>query len=928
MDISTLFGSTDGSLWIGLRNGLLRWKYGTTKSYPELSGYVNNIRESHDGSIWITLSRTSTGPLCRLAVESLSCFGKSQAIPFTYATFSADMPSGVLISSGDDLGIWNLHSFTAIRHPMLKPATGLSSIEDIAVNTDGTFWLGMNRGGRHLGLQKYSNGYWSSLHVGGFDSSKLSISKLLSDSHGILWVGTEDDGLYRIDGSDIEHFGRAEGLSGNSINDIFLDHEGDLWVATTEGIDEFHDLKVLIYSTVQGMRADHVSAVSVSSSGLVAVSNQIGIDLLSPGPLQKAGRLEGIPSGHISSILYDDLRRLWAGIDDDLYVIDGHRSKKISTSDGTKLGVIDQLVEDRDRTLWVLSHDRSRTWHLFHIDDERVVRQITLQGPLSHVHRIAAGTHHDVYLGGDDGSILRLDQTGVTKLSDPVDYAHRISDLLVAKDGSVQAATPSGIRIIENGTNRILSVAEGLPCNTIWSMVQAKNDDLFLYADCGIVWIRADELFRFRHNLNYKINARQFDTLDGAFPAASTFSPRGVVGPNGLIYFVNEQVLQVFNPSRYAQNPLSPPVRIERVTGDRGSLLKNGVTVFPSQTRSIEIDYVGLSFVAPQKVRFRYKLEKWDKEWQDVDNRRQAFYTNLPPGDYTFRVLASNNDGIWNEQGASEQLVIKPGLYQSTWFRFIALLLTVAVVYTLFALRLLILTARIREGWTARLSERERIARELHDTFLQGIQGLLLRFNSAVRTLPPETTSRIVLEEALNQADEEMLRGRKLVQDLRNTARTLTLGHELEVIGREFLGLFPIAFSVRSQGRNRPLIPLVAEELSKVGREAISNAFRHAGGSEIQVELNYSLQDLRLTVRDNGRGIDDFILVEGRKAGHWGLPGMRERIARLGGAIRFESNPDTGTSVEIRLTANRAFQHRQWRLTTCSRLFTERRENR
>jgi signal transduction histidine kinase len=224
------------------------------------------------------------------------------------------------------------------------------------------------------------------------------------------------------------------------------------------------------------------------------------------------------------------------------------------------------------------------------------------------------------------------------------------------------------------------------------------------------------------------------------------------------------------------------------------------------------------------------------------------------------------------------------------------------------------LSARIRERWVTRASERERIARELHDTFLQGIQGLLLRFNTAARSIPADTQARKAMDNALAQSEEIMLTGRRLVQDLRNTARAATLSEELEAIGHEFQGLYATDFSVSTQGKELSLDPVVADELFKVGREAISNAFRHAQAKSVRVELEYRNRDLKLLIRDNGLGIDERILIEGKKAGHWGLPGMRERVAQLNGNIRFESLGGMGTTVEIKIPAHKAYPRKRFRL--------------
>jgi signal transduction histidine kinase len=307
-------------------------------------------------------------------------------------------------------------------------------------------------------------------------------------------------------------------------------------------------------------------------------------------------------------------------------------------------------------------------------------------------------------------------------------------------------------------------------------------------------------------------------------------------------------------------------------------------------------------------------MEGLDKEWIDAGDRRMALYSRIPPGNYVFKVIASNDEGLWPESASTVQLDIPPSFIQGIWFKILCALVALILLSLIYVLRFRQVDAQIRARLHERVVERERIARELHDTFLQGIQGLLLRFNTTARSMAPESSARKSLEETLNQSNEVMLTGRRLVQGLRDTSRAVTLIEELEAIGRGFEGLYATELSVSSSGKERPLNPVVAEELFKVGREAISNAFRHAQAKSIQVELDYRDRDLKLLIRDNGVGIDQRLLIEGKKAGHWGLPGMRERVARLNGNIRFESRQAMGTTVEVKIPAYRAYRRKQFPL--------------
>jgi signal transduction histidine kinase len=355
-------------------------------------------------------------------------------------------------------------------------------------------------------------------------------------------------------------------------------------------------------------------------------------------------------------------------------------------------------------------------------------------------------------------------------------------------------------------------------------------------------------------------------------------------------------------------NELPPNVVVERVAANGVNYAILHDLKLPPHVRNLEIDYTALSFVVPQKVRFRYKLEGHDNEWQDSQGRRQAFYTDLTPGNYTFHVIASNNDGVWNETGAALSLSVSPALDQTAWFRGLCILAMAGILWTLYWLRLKQATTRMHQRLEARLEERERIAHELHDTFFQGIQGLLLRFHTATSQLPKEEPARKILEKTLKESDQVMLEGRELVLDLRGTVSEPTdLPAAFADFGDRIRKGGSCDFKVVVNGTVRPLHPVVFEELFKVGKEALGNAFRHSGAHSIETELNYERSEFRIRIRDDGRGIDSAILRQGHREGHFGLPGMRERAQKAGAHLDVWSRTGAGTEVELRIPAGVAY---------------------
>lgn len=376
---------------------------------------------------------------------------------------------------------------------------------------------------------------------------------------------------------------------------------------------------------------------------------------------------------------------------------------------------------------------------------------------------------------------------------------------------------------------------------------------------------------------------------------------------DGTLWFANRGGLQMIDPAHLSGNVVPPPVHIEEVTADRHSYSPGSDLQLPALTRDVAIRYTALSFVAPQGVRFRYKLEGQDIEWQEAGTRREAFYTNLAPRSYRFQVIARNNDGLWNETGDTLSFSIAPAYNQTSWF---ALLIAAALggsVSLIYLVRLKQATAQIQERLGARLEERERIARELHDTLLQGFQGLLLRFQAVVKALPEHGQSRQLMESALDRADEVLLEGRQRVRDLREeNANGGELPEALLHFGQELAQEHSSQFSLSLIGSAAPMDPIVRQEAYRIGQQALLNAFRHAFASRIEVELTYRHGGVSLRVRDDGIGIDP-VTLSGGKSGHWGLLGMRERAELIGAKLDFWSQAGAGTEIELSIPSEVAF---------------------
>lgn len=357
-------------------------------------------------------------------------------------------------------------------------------------------------------------------------------------------------------------------------------------------------------------------------------------------------------------------------------------------------------------------------------------------------------------------------------------------------------------------------------------------------------------------------------------------------------------------------NTLPPPVVIQTVTVDNRRIPILPELHFPPKVKNLEIGFAALSLSVPERVLCRYKLEGYDSDWHGPVGARLATYTNLPPGQYRFRVAGANDDGIWNEGGATLQFDIAPMFYETNWFRLLCGALAAFLLWLLYRRRLRFATARLDLQYAERLSERERIARELHDTLLQSIQGLMLRFQAVAKEIPDHDATRLMLENALDRADEVMAEGRGRVSGLRTLDRESDdLSQAFSKIAQGSVGASQTAFRAVVEGTVRTLHPMVRDEAYRIGREALINAFVHAHARNIEVDICYSPKELRIRIQDDGRGIDSEVLASGGKSSHWGLRGMTERANRIRGRLNISSRAAAGTEIELRVPGTVAYDN-------------------
>jgi signal transduction histidine kinase len=400
---------------------------------------------------------------------------------------------------------------------------------------------------------------------------------------------------------------------------------------------------------------------------------------------------------------------------------------------------------------------------------------------------------------------------------------------------------------------------------------------------------------------------RQFGTADGLPSTRGIRRDHSVTkDPFGRIWFSLQGGLCVVNPS--LPSALAPAlVKVESVVVDGRPLDTGPVARYPSNRQRVVFNFMGVSLAVPGRVRYRYLLDGYDSDWSQPTESREAAYTSLPPARYTFRVMASNSEGLWNGAPASVLLEVEPQLSETWGFRVAALCLTAAAIFAGFRYRMARAHAAMNLRFEERLAERTRIARELHDTLLQSFQGLMLRLQVVDDLLPPGKAKE-QLEQSLERADQAIAEGRNAVYDLRSSATTTNdLAQAVRALGDELAIQDSTAFHLVVEGPTRDLYPIIRDELYRITREALRNAFSHAAAHHIETEIIYGKRAFRLRIRDDGQGIPPAMLEAGRP-GHYGLSGMRERAQQIGAKLEIWSGAKAGTEIELSIAGSIAYR--------------------
>ena len=899
--VVSLLGARDGSLWISTLVGLAHLVKDRLTLYQKNEGWLTmKIIEDREGKIWFRGVRLDDQAryLCQVLETGVRCYGSKEGVGFDGGTIAQDPAGDFWVGGPKTLVKWRPGA-----SPQPVRVLNSGAVAQVLPESDGSAWVGIMVAGRGGGLQRLIDGTLRPFLAPKLNGETIKVSALRNDRQGNLWVGTWYRGLYRIRGTDVDHYGTAEGLSNDSVIDsgIFEDREGNIWVVTARGIEMFRDLRVRSISKLEGLDHDVVESVAAARDGSVWIGTG-RLQLLGPHGVS-FGPAKELPGNTVTTTFIDHAGRLWAGMNNKLFVYEQGRFREITKEDGGDPGMAVGITEDSEHHIWVEA--KGRPGALLLIQDLKVRKEFPPpEVPLAR--RIVADPRGGIWLGLMTGDLAHYRDGQINTFNFGDHAKSRIDAIMVASDGSVLGATRFGVVGWKDGKKQILNVRNGLPCKEVNGLISDDAGNLWLYAQCGLIKIGNDQMQLWWEHPDGKLKLRVFDTFDGVQPGLGYFN-NSTKTPDGRLWFANGNVVQVIDPAHMPENTVPPPVDISALVADHKAYALGPAIRLPPLTRDLEIDYTALSYVVPQKVLFRYMLEGQDAGWQDPGTRRQAFYNDLRPDHYRFRVIACNNDGVWNEAGASVDFYILPAYYQTAWFRLACAAAVLLLLWAAYQLRVQQLKRRLAVGLEARVNERTRIARDLHDTLLQSFQGLMLRLQ-LVEDLLPEGKAKNQLEQTLQRADQAIAEGRRAVYDLRSsTAAPTDLAQAVRSLGEEFATENSAAFHLVVEGAARDLNPIIRDELCLITREALRNAFSHARAHHIEAEITYGERAFRLRIRDDGEGIPTQILEEGRP-GHYGLSGMRERAKQVGGKLDFWSRAGAGTEIELSIPGSIAYR--------------------
>jgi len=911
--VQALAQTRDGFLWIGTEVGLVRFDGNNfvlfdKNSKPALAGNdIVCLLATEDGSLWIG----ATDGLTRLQSGSVSTFTTANGLP-------SNAIHRLQPGSGGSISVFTENGAVTIEGNGITPFPGeVGQRPAVLLETerpDGTRLL-VNKTAIDITQDGHTTRHWTI----GKDLPGTRIQTAYADRGGDLWNGT-NAGLVRYTSGKVDRFPLTDPLATASVLSIMEDREGNLWVGTeTGGLHILRDERFRTLGTRDGLSSDATTTVVEDSAGVLWVGTSgFGLNAITrSGPaFSKVKTLafhDGLTSDIILSLAAAPNGDLWAGTPDGLDRIRRGSIASYTAADGLPDDFIRSLHIDRDGSVWVGTRRG-----LAHLNFDSGLRVDTYTHATGLASDLVGAMARDA-----NGNLWVATLAGLSRLSSgakPTITNFTTSDGLSSNVITSLLPRSSGTLLVgtqDHGWNQwdgrrfnpVTSVAHvkpreaqgsppsGLERTTIHAILDDDHGHLWFATANGIARCDCDAQGGCSHWM-------EFGAADGlrTREMATNSHPSAWRSRDGLLWFATPKGLVEVDPAHFPVNSVPPPVALVRFAVDDIDQPLHESGEIPAGHNHFQFDYAGLSFVAPQKVRYRYMLEGFDHQWTDAGARRSAYYTNIPPGSYTFRVQAANNDGVWNTTGTALALDLKPHFYQTIWFYLLLVAFAAALVFLAFRLRLL----RAEREFRAVLAERTRIAREVHDTLAQGYVGVSVQLEVLSELLRTNKNDAAILhlDTARQQVREGLAEARQSIWALRSQdSNENTLPIKLRRATEQANGHgVEAAFNI--YGAYRPMPPGMEREILRVGQEAIHNVKKHAGAKHLSVQLEYGPAEVALVVKDDGRGFE-MNNGTGPAPGHYGLTGMRERADTIGGTLEVISEIGAGTTVRLHVTTPR-----------------------
>jgi ligand-binding sensor domain-containing protein/signal transduction histidine kinase len=932
--------STDGYLWIAADKGLVRFDglvfrlFQPSAKSRERDPTVFALAPDRSGGLWVQLrsailARHDRGrfeePLPSVLAE-LRPLVSAMAVISENAILLAVLDHGVIRYNGTQVD-------TVVAQEAMPPSLVIA----MAQTPDGDIWLGT----RDSGLLRVHEGRITPI-VKGLPDQK--INTLLAGEENQLWIGT-DEGVALWNGVEVTHAGLPESLARVGALAMIRDRDANIWIGTTSG----QLLRVNRHGVAALDDRDRtrgaVRTVFEDRDRNLWIGTNRGIERLRDGVFTTYSAAQGMPAGTYGPIYVDGDRSWVAPISGGLYTVSGQHAAPVAIA-GLANDVV-YSIAGGGGDVWVARQRGGLTRvrvengalqsHTFTKADGLA------QDNVYAVHRARDGA---VWAGTISAGLTRLKDGQFTTFTTADGLAsNTIAAIAESADGAIWLATPNGISHHSASGWVRLATADGLPSNEVTTLYEDSAHDMWIGTAAGLalarngqmvrtfrpperlrsaiigitedrtgsLWIATSERVsrvsrdRLATNAATDLDLREFSAFDGLLGVEGVKRHRSLItDAAGRIWLSTTRGVSMADRAAMAGPSADALASIETISAD-GDAIEEAPFSIPPRKQRIAFSYTGLSLATPERIQFRYRLDGFDREWSTPTAIRQAIYTNLSPGSYRFRLMASNSDGIWNGREAVVNISIAPAFWQTVWFQATLVLIACASVWGAYRLRLLQVQRQLHVRFEERLAERTRIAQELHDTLLQGFLSASMQLHVAADRLPSDSPAKPSLAKVLDLMARVIEEGRNAVRGLRSpSAVPDDLQRAFSVVSDELNVADDIEYHVTVEGRDRPLKPFIRDEIYRIGREAVVNAFRHSKASRVEVALEYGSRSLRVLVRDNGRGIDEHVLRSGTD-GHWGLAGMRERADQIGAGFKVWSSANAGTEVELSVPARVAF---------------------